>query len=320
VELALYATVVFAAITFSFRTSPTSSQTTFEITILAGFFIFSMAIRLIDFDADIRTYARRMEEAELTFYYIREPVVWIGHRVLFALTHSHVMTFVISDMLCLSLVIRAFRRLDMPQYAIIAFIAFFPFVLGMQNVYRQWVSSCLAIYALSVADRNLGRALFAFLLAMLSHNAAALFFPVVFSRLSPTLRAASLLLGTILIPIALVLGADTKSATTTGLNLEHAYLVLVCLTLVGTLSPRTLTWKPWSLVACVFSIYVVAWSTVTLSSAGSERIALFALMILYPSIVLFIEDNIVDKFMARAALTVFGFLPMLIFGVRVFII
>ncbi|WP_338608585.1 EpsG family protein [Pelagibacterium nitratireducens] len=319
-ELVLYTSVVLIAISFSYRTTPIGNRAAFDIFVVAGFFVLSTSVRLAEFDADIQTYAQRMEETALNFYYLREPVVWLGHRLLFGITRSHVMTLVASDVIFFSLVVRSFRRFGLPQYAIIAFIAFFPFILGMQNVYRQWVSSCLAIYALSLADRHLGRAALAFLLAVLSHNVAVLFFPIVFSRLSSSLRLSALMVGTLLVPAALLLGAETKSESSTGLRLEHFYLFLISMAAVATFSLRTMTWKSWTLTACVFSTYVVAWSTATLSSAGSERVALFALTLLYPSLVLSIEDNLVDKAAARIALSGLGFLPVILFDVRTFII
>ena len=61
-------------------------------------------------------------------------------------------------------------------------------------------------------------------------------------------------------------------------------------------------------------------AVIFLSSAGAERISMFCLMIAYPILVLLFEDRFKQKVIMRAIFSILGFIPMLLFGVSMFIL
>ncbi|MFP3354170.1 hypothetical protein R0K04_22720, partial [Pseudoalteromonas sp. SIMBA_153] len=85
----------------------------------------SFVIRYTAFDDDINTYADAMSSSSLAFYYLREPVVWIGQRFLFDLIGSQALVFIIFDFIALILLYKAFANYDLPQYAFFSILCFF---------------------------------------------------------------------------------------------------------------------------------------------------------------------------------------------------
>jgi len=264
-----------------------------------------------------------MSSSSFSFYYLREPVVWIGQRYLYQILGSQEVVFILFDMLALGVLYKAFKNYGLPQYAFFSFLCFFPFILGIQNVYRQWYSVVFVLYAFSISYESLSKRYFSFLLAGLSHNVAGLF-SAPFFLISKKLWERALGVAFIfLTPIAVLLSADTKSSASTGQNLVLAYLFLIALiasvmVIASRLRIRQHEIKGYIILLC--SIYSVVTTSLFLTSTGAERTAMFALMLLYPHLILSFEWHFKQSVILRAAVTVFGFFPVLLFGTRQFIL
>lgn len=319
-ELISYATILALAVGFSYRTNPINNTATFYGLATACFLALSLIVRFGGFDADIITYASEMHSSGMQLYYLREPVVWLGHRVLLQLLGSEAAVFVVTDMLCFAAVAAAHRNLRLPQYALFALIVFFPFIMGMQNIYRQWVGACLALYAFSIADRHLVRSMLVFGLALASHNVAALFFPIVFSRARREISLSLFVAGLVAAPLALYFGAGSKSSANTGLSLELLHLAVIVAVSLFICVPKGKEWVRSELVACAYAIFLMICSIIILSSAGAERVSLSILMLLFPSLVLAVDIRFSGMPLMRALFSVAGFAPVLLFGVRRFIL
>ncbi len=319
-ELVAYASILILAVGFSYRTNPINNTLAYYGLATGCFFALSLLVRFGGFDADIANYATEMHRTGFALYYLREPVIWLGQRWLLYLLQSEALVFVVTDMLCFAAVAAAHRNLRLPQYALFALIVFFPFVMGMQNVYRQWVGACLALYAFSVADRHLVRSLLVFGLALASHNVTALFFPIVFSRARPEISLPLAAAGLFVAPLALYFGEGSKSSADTGLSLELLHLVVITAVALFISLP---TWKAWDrprLIAGAYSIFLMICSILILSSAGAERVSLSILMLLFPSLVMAVDYRFSGMPLMRALFSVACFTPMLLFGVRSFIL
>ena len=98
------------------------------------------------FDEDIVFYARVMTYENYSFYHFKEPVIWISHKVLFQIFENLFVVFLLTDMIIGILLFKSFKNFNLPQYVYFSILIFFPFIMGMQNAYRQWVIYNLAIF------------------------------------------------------------------------------------------------------------------------------------------------------------------------------
>lgn len=292
IEFLFYCLLFFFAIALSLKRNLVLSDCGFFI----FWFIFYTILVLIvrsKFDTDINVYAKSFDNKNLSLYYSREPVFWLGSRMLYYLKESRVLVFLIFDLVMGLVLYNALRRLSVPQYAYFSILVFFPFVLGMQNVYRQWVASIFLIFCLSfVAGKYSNKkALFAFFLACLSHNGAGLFLPILIRiKKPPNLLLIVICIGWIL--LAILFGVSVKSSNTSGLELQWLYFLVMLFvalffayfdTLKGALK-----WSVGSQVLFVGIVSVGLAATIA-SSTVAERIGMMGLLILHPFIVRKIE-------------------------------
>ena len=70
----------------------------------------------------------------------------------------------------------------------------------------------------------------------------------------------------------------------------------------------------------IYVAFLAVMAPLLLESATAERISISGLFVLFPMIVDTIDSRIKEKTAARMLLTVGGFVPALLFGVRVFIL
>lgn len=291
------------------------------------FCIYSFLVFVVrsNLEADLVTYAGRMENLSFYFYYLREPVVWIGQPILYLFFNDAVAVFIIYDALIGLVVFLAFTQFRLPNYAFFSFFTFFPVILGMQNIYRQWVASALLLLFLSLVYRNQEKLkpLIIFCISALTHNVAAIFLPLLLlnrSFIEYKVRWFLLILTSI---IGIIFGSTTKSSASTGANLEFFYLMLFYLFIFiliflnrGFFRIRSSFYFRFYLMGILISSVGV----ITLSSASSERVSLSLLILSFPLLVKLIESRLQQKFFFRIIFSILCFLPILFFDVRKFIL
>lgn len=286
------------------------------------FIALSVAVRTSQMDADIFKYTEIMPLTTIDAQLLREPIVWIGQKFLYQIIHNSTYNFVIFDIVAFSAVLIAWKGIDLPQYAILAIIVFFPFIMGMQNIYRQWFAACLFLLSLATIKKNPAIGISTFILAVVSHNVAAVFAGVLFLHSGFKHKKMLIGLSVIATPLAIWIGGATKSSAATGLPLHYAYVVLLAGITLGLFILQRIN-KPTNrnaFHAAALVLYIAALSALILSSAASERVSQFGLILLYPTLVLSIESNFQRPALFRAGLVILGFIPMFFFGVRDFIV
>ncbi|MBJ7579359.1 EpsG family protein [Devosia sp. MC532] len=318
-ELAAYIAVVGLACALAVRPNPLSAGT-FTVVCFATYVALSVIIRLSGFDVDMAVYAASMHYIFDAPYYLREPVVWYGHRLLWSITGSEVISFVVMDVVLMSVMFFSFKRLRLPQYAYISVISFFPFIMGMQNVYRQFAGSIFFIAAISaIYDRKSYKGVAFSLLSMLSHNVAAVF--IFLMPMFTKYRQVAFIAGIVLIPVAIFVGGDTKSGVETGARLEWAYvgILTVCCGAIFFLERAHRNLRSTIALLVTLALHTNIAAAAMLASAAAERVSLFTLLAIYPLLVRVVERRLREKFLLRCAITVFGFIPILVAGTRIFI-
>ena len=323
-ELFYYLLVVLFGILFSLKKSLIKNSTVFFVVWFLVYFALVIIVRN-KFDVDINTYANLMSSSSLSIYYLKEPVVWLGQRYVFGLTQDAFTVFVIYDVILGVLLYKALINFNVPQYVFFSILVFFPFVLGMQNVYRQWVASILFLYSFSFIwnERVYFKAYSFFALSFLAHNVAAVFLPLLLVRKRKAFGKLFWLLSFVVPFIGIYLGAATKSSSDTGFDLSAAYLILlfffICLVLLldkGVF--RIIRNFEYRLLLSLFVLSTSA--TLLLSSTGGERVSMFSLMIAYPILANLFEERFRQKVLIRMSFTVMGFAPMFFISVSKFIV
>lgn len=283
----------------------------------------SVTVRTAGYDIDIEMYASQMRSPSLDVYYVKEPLFWIGSRGLFWLLGNDTYVFLVYDLITFGLVYLAFKNLSVPKYALYAFVCFFPFILGIQNVYRQWISAALLLYSLSLTMRGNTRwSIFTALLAPTAHNASAIFWTLLICHKRGLIANAAFASAIVLTPVVMIMGLDSKSSAETGANLSALYLVMLILFLAGYCALCGFTLRNNEITVAkqmVASIFIVVFGILLLSPAGAERLGMYALMLLYPLLALKI-DTIKDlRVPLRLAFTHLGFWPIMLFGTAAFL-
>jgi hypothetical protein len=321
-ELLLYIYFLGAAILLSINTKPLKPLY-FKIFWFLSFFVLSLTVRL-NLQGDMLVYQASMDYKSFSPYYIREPVVWLGMRIIYSLLDNTYLVFIVLDMIMGLVLWASLSNLKLPQYAFFSFIIFFPFILGMQNIYRQWFASILILYTYSIVlnSSQIRRPLVTFILASLSHNAAAVFLPLLVTA-SKKSKILIYTLALIISALGVVQGAGTKSNTTVGADLGAIYLALfVLIIMFFLLSDRLIIRRSRSTdyMTILTVVYLCVLGLFVLGGSGRERLALMALFIIYPLLIRKIETRFVNHLTLRILIIVFGFVPLLVFNTRYFIL
>lgn len=323
-ELLVYASVTFAALVFSLNGYLIKNAKAFFAIWYTVYIWLVLTVRN-EFDVDINTYADAMLSTSLSFYYIKEPVIWLGQRYLYQYTQDTFSVFVIYDAIVGIILYHALRNFKAPQYAFFSILIFFPFILGMQNIYRQWVASIIFLCCFSYVwnQRHPFLTYVLFVVSVLAHNSAAIFLPLLLVRKRRPANKIFWILSFAVSFFGIYLGAETKSDTSTGANLSAAYLGLLLFIVCAIVlldkgvfrKDRLIEYKT---LISLFSLALFA--TYILRGSGSERVSMFCLLVAYPILVNLFEVRFRQKFPVRAAYTALGFAPMFMFSVSAFIL
>jgi len=317
-ELFSYILLTLAAVALSVR--GTSLNTLTVVLCVSAFAALSIVVRASGYDSDIPVYVERMQTVEHGWYYFREPVVWYVQRLLFYVTKSDFSALVISDLLVYLMVATALYGLGGPAYALLSIVIFVPFVLGMQNVYRQWVASAFLLLAISRSKKTTSQAIVFYVLAVLSHSAAVFFLPLVTA--STRWRLIGLIVSMLVLPVALFFGRGTRLESYTGADLGVVYfLVFVSLTALWCLlnKKRDRLWSDSAFISLFYLTYAVGVGVLLLPSSGAERLGLFGMLAAYPIFLKIVEEKMPHWFI-RSGFIVGGFVPVLVFETRQFLV
>lgn len=285
--------------------------------------IHSVVIRLSGFESDILSYASAMRLTGVpSRYYTDEPVVWLGQRYLYSIVANEAIVFVIYDMMISALVYIGFRSLGAPAYSLLAFMAFFPVILGFQNIYRQLLAEAALIATLGLWGSGRRSGVLTGLIAAGSHTSSLLFLPAV-ALLSKSLIMRWAGVAAFVVALMFLQSASTGFVTRqTGADFGRAYLLVL---LVGFLVYVVIDRRNLLLDKKFFYLYsylvVLACAALLfIGGLASERISMFCLCLLYPFACTYIQNRIPGRNITGVIITLGGFLPILFFGPATFIV
>lgn len=245
-----------------------------------------VAARLSPLDADMITYEQALQRPLgamlINPYYLREWAYWIVSGLVHQLTESTRLTFLLFDLLALYAVARARNHLQLPHYFVGLMFILFSSVLGVQNIYRQFLASCLLLLAIVQPGK---RRWLTFAIAGFIQNAAFLFLPLMFAYQSPSrpgVREWLFAGAAIAVLIGLPFAAGTKSTAATGADLRAAYLAV----LLGTLYMITVIKRgvlKYDLALPLgFTVALFGVSVAVLGASQAERVGMMSIFLLTP--------------------------------------
>lgn len=300
-ELFIYIFFCICTLYYAYKGTKVSKITTLKATI--AFFIgivwFSI-VRTSGFDVDINTYVEYLDNATLLLllegsYFLREFVFWgvfIGGNILI---QDSILTLISIDVLILFFLIRAIINFRLPYYSFFLLLCFFPNLMGYENVYRQYISTILTLYAISLAYRsNLNETKkelksYVFLIvAGFCHNVAFLFFPLLFFFKK---RYKLGILLSIIICVALPIISSSKSEMETGDVPVIFFLVAIIVLYMFYLFINSFKLNKRYVYVFSFIFILIIESVAILTGAASKRITMFALDIILIFIIISLSNS-----------------------------
>ena len=280
------------------------------------FSIFSLITRYSGWDVDFYTYSASLKSNQIDFYYLREPGYWLSSRVIYSIINSAELTFFIFDIISFIFIWLANKNFKLPSYFPYMFLLFFPSVMGINNVYRQYLAMAIFLYSFSLILSNKGRfrsAIFS-AFSMLTHNISMLFFPVIFIKYSRKV-SVYMIINCLFIIFILPFALSTKSNTETGNVNSYVYIIISFLMLLFYYSSYRGKLNGVNLQLLYYQIYMNILLIVSILSMGgtqSKRVGMFCLSISLIMLVRAIEDNYKEKRLVRIAVCFLIISPTLI--------
>lgn len=282
------------------------------------FLIYSIIVRYSGYDTDFRvSYAPAMRSSSLAFYYLKEPVYWFTARFLYGVIQVHQIIFIIIDLACFGLLLYVQKTLKLPKYFPFLFLGFFPVLMGMQNVYRQFIASFFLLVCLANAfhGKNISKFI-SFIFAVLSHNSSVLLLPLLFISSNKNKRIGILFYGSVLAVFLLVIfKLNNKQADTGDVNPFIYTLVTIAVYLFYIISMNKITLdKMNDFIIVTFISSLIIFVTIIAKGGGTaKRIGMIGLSILIIFIIRVLEDRYKNKKFMRVLLIITIFFVALIF-------
>ena len=316
VELTYYIFISLIGLFFCF--SKIRSEKCYFIITFILFLLFSVITRYSGFDIDMNTYAEALKSDVFSIYYVKEPVYWVTSRYIYDVTQSPEVTFIVYDVVAFLLVLNARKNMEFPQYFPYLFLLFFPAVMGLNNVYRQYLSYAIFLYFISLLFIQSGfiKKSFYTILAILTHNMAALFTPLFFTINKKKRISYKALFLYILVILLLPMALGTKSNSDTGSLGVGVYLIVLSMLIVFYALSYRLQFNEMSAKFFYFLLYMLALTSISailMGSGQSKRVGMFSLMIALVPLVKSIEDNYKQKKYPRMAVYIVLISPTLLF-------
>lgn len=305
--------------------------------IIAGYYMW--VVRNSGFDYDMQTYAAFLHfipDLSSPVYYLREYFYWGSSGFIFSLIQDEVTTFWVIDMIWMSMLFYAVgngkQSRHIPLYVAPFLMVFFPVLMGYENVYRQLIACALVLYAF-FGVRNLFLSGIIGVLALLTHNAAIVYMPLLYlfavsgNMTAPRISAFNK--GVFMMLYVVMLGGVyysslgdsqlAKSSSSTGASLTYAYLlVFIAMTALALiLNNFNLTRFFKGNISLVYSVFTYMAFIPVLGGAQAERIGMMLLILTVPLFAANLDKSFStqnEKILTRMLFVILGIAPTFLFS------
>ncbi|MBU3004208.1 EpsG family protein [Paraglaciecola arctica] len=261
--------------------------------------MYFIVVRYSGPDHDISTYYDMMSSANMSIYFFKEPIFWLGSRYLYLYINDHETVLLCFDTVSILAVIRATKNFGLPKYFIFLWFLFFAVLMGYQNVYRQFLSICFFFLSASYAyNSKLYKAAILFLISILSHNVAALFLPILIIltdfRIFKKYKNILVLLCASSVLVLLPFVVSSKSNNNTGNMGSEIYLICLALiflylVLINKLKLTGISSK--FFIIQIYNLILLCNAILLMGSAQSKRVGMFSLCISLFCLILISEQK-----------------------------
>lgn len=253
---------------------------------LAISIVYVVLLRQGGFQGDFQVYLEELRAGWLSFYYIREPLFWVGSKILYFLIGSERFVIFIYDFIFCFFLLRAIKKVAGIEVFLIVLVSF-PVFLGIENIYRQVLGLPFALFFLYHCLRgDFFSTLFYIVLASLFHNSYIILIPLIIFCVPRISSGVSILLvasfGSIGFGILGYLGlsvdaVEKSSAQATGLSLEYLYAAVIFLISISLIAISKRLFGRWvAMAAIINAIYMI--SVAFLGSSQSERVGMILII------------------------------------------
>jgi hypothetical protein len=318
-ELFFYLALVFLGCMFSIVKFSSFFYYFFSMIAFASF---SIVVRRAGFDADIGNYKEYLEINSFSIYYLKEPFYWLGSRFIYEVTNSPFAVFVFYDLIFFSLILYVTYKAKLPRYFPYATLLFFPSVLGMQNVFRQFIASgfLLLFFCYVITGASFMKKFFAIIFAIATHNVSALFFPFIFIRKDSRKVPILFFLSASAILFLLPLAAGTKSNSITGELPPYLYLIMLSALVILYLIVLSLRFKPFPPEFFIYFLIMIYMMTLVFTAmfvtgeAQTKRLGMLSMLLMLIPLVKVIDYRFKQKLLVRVLFLVILAMPTLVFN------
>lgn len=253
--------------------------------------LYVLILRLGGFQGDFQVYLEELRTGWLSAYYLREPLFWVGSKIIFLYSGNERLVIFVYDLFFCFFLYKAVKKVADVNVFFILLVSF-PVFLGLENVYRQVLGLPLSfLFIYHCFSGRFAVSLFYLILATLFHNSYIVLAPMLIfsvSAISSGLRISAVILF-FAVALALVgyMGisvemAGKSSAQSTGLSLEYLYAAVIifsCISIAPFLQRDSGKW----FVTSVIVNFVYFLSMSTLGSSQSERVGMILILALFYS-------------------------------------
>jgi len=188
------------------------------------------------YQEDIITYGVEMKYMSFDIYYLREFVFWYTLHLVYLVTHSEFITFLVFDFLWIHILLRTLKQNTSNKLGrglIVILATSFPFFFGYENIYRQFLASILLVYSYIIIKESPSRSFKLFLLAIFIHNLSLFIIPILIMRKFLYFKLEDRIFlsisSSVIIAIAIPLMLFLKATGATIFNYSFLYLSLFLL-------------------------------------------------------------------------------------------
>jgi len=297
-ELLIYSILIVLALLIQIR-----KNKIFEVSFVITLITFIFVVRYGKYELDMIKWKDWLSSTFWNFYAFREIGYFGTSRFLFMILKSRELTFLVLDLSLIIIILKG-CKIESPQnyFRLTAIlITSYPFLHGMQNLYRQHLAIGFLILAIALIKRK--KYLYStvlLIIGILYHNSIAIFVPLFWVFTSKNLffkYVFASLIPAILFVLSVVLEIRVKSNAETGLNLSIAYLIMF-----GVLFFILITIFKFRFYNFEKSFGFSFWGFITISqlamflnSTPIERLSTILIMIIAIETFIYISKNVVRK-------------------------
>lgn len=196
--------------------------------------LFFVIVRFNTFDLDFVVYAQYMHGFSIFMY--REVGFYFLLTQIYSLVQHEIFTFIIIDFILFYFIFKATQNISSKAILLIPILmTSFPFIMGLENVYRQYGAVIFFLYSYTVREKSELKSNIFFIISILFHNSLLFFLPILMIKkfflfnLKQRISMSTFLSVFIVIILYLMFNTDMtnlKSNYSTGLNLVIVYYSL----------------------------------------------------------------------------------------------